>query len=88
MRPERFRSGAPSVTLTRRRTTRDAPCSRSRQGRTNNSNVTWVETGFPGRPNTSVRPQRPNTSGAPGLIATCVKKKLAPSASSAGSTRS
>ena len=31
--------------------------------------MTCAETGLPGSPKTSVSPRRPNTSGAPGLIA-------------------
>ena len=52
-----------------------APCMRSSAARTKTSKVTWAETGLPGRPKTSLSPRRPNTSGAPGLIATLVNSE-------------
>jgi len=44
------------------------------RGRHNNSNVTIVETGFPGKPNTGLPWHIPNTAGFPGRIATASKK--------------
>src|SRR3972149_801354 len=39
-------------------------------GRANTSNVTIVETGFPGRPNIGLPPTKPKASGWPGFIPT------------------
>ncbi len=69
-----------------------APPSASMIGRTNNWNVTIVDTGFPGSPkNGFVLPSNmtwPNTTGLPGCIAAPVKKNSAPSEASTSSTRS
>ena len=70
------------------RDTTRAPCMRSSAARTKTSNVTWAETGLPGRPNTSLSPRRPKTSGAPGLIATFVKSSPTSKRASTSSTRS
>ena len=64
------------------------PLSNSIAGITNSSNVTIVETGFPGNPNTGLPWHKPKTAGLPGRIATASKKNSVPSSFSTCSTRS
>jgi len=60
--------------LDQRHARASAPLNKINRGRTNNSNVTIVETGFPGKPNTGLPWHIPNTAGFPGRIATRRKK--------------
>ena len=53
-----------------------APFSKSMAAVTNSSNVTIVDTGFPGNPKKNVSRQRPKTAGLPGRIATASKIKF------------
>ncbi len=55
-----------------------APPSRSIAGTTNSSNVTIVETGLPGKPNTGLPPHTPKTAGLPGRMATASNTNFAP----------
>ena len=51
------------------------PASRRRVGRTNNSKLTSIETGFPGSPKTGIPlPLSPKANGLAGLIATCIQR--------------
>ena len=52
-------------------------------GRTSSRKVTIAETGFPGRPKTSVSPWVPNQVGLPGFSATPQKRSSTPSSASA-----
>ena len=52
----------------------------------NTQKHTIVDSGLPGRPNTSVSPRRPNHSGLPGLIRTRQKTSSTPQSSNAGLT--
>src|ERR1700726_3218132 len=66
-------SAAPRCASTSGRSRAGAPLSKSIAGTVNNSNVTMVDTGLPGRPKTNVFPHFPNTAGLPGRIATASK---------------
>ena len=63
------------------------PSARSR-GPANNAKVTIVDIGFPGNPKKYVPGSFPKTTGFPGWIRAPVKKKSAPRATSACSTKS
>ena len=63
-----------------------SPCSRRSAGSMNTQKQTIVESGLPGRPNTSVSPRRPNHIGLPGLIRTRQNTSSTPQASNAGLT--
>ena len=52
----------------------------------NTAKQTIVDSGFPGRPKTSVSPRRPNQSGLPGFIWTRQKTSATSQLSNAGLT--
>src|SRR5260370_32204182 len=66
-------SAALSLASTNGKSRAAAPLSRSIAGTTNNSKVTIVDTGLPGRPKTKELPHFPKTAGLPGLLATALK---------------
>ena len=69
-----------------RRGRRARPASRRSAGSMKTQKQTIVDSGLPGRPNTSVSPRRPNHIGLPGLIRTRQKTSSTPQASNAGLT--
>src|SRR5271165_229883 len=71
-----FKSSA-SVACTNGKARAAAPVSKSIAGITKSSNVTIVDKGFPGSPNTGFPWQIANTAGFPGRIATASKKNSA-----------
>src|SRR5229473_2769212 len=66
-------SASPSRASTSGKSRAGAPLSKSSAGVTNSSNVTIVDTGLPGSPNTSVSPHFPKTAGLPGRMETASK---------------
>src|SRR5260370_32163233 len=64
------------------------PSIRRSAGRTNSSNDTKDDVGFPGRPNNRLAPRRPQASGFPGLISTFQNSIVAPASPSAPRTKS
>ncbi len=79
---------APSVPGRNRGPGSAAPCSASTAGRTNSSNPTSDDTGFPGSPNTSVAPRTPKETGLPGRTATRQNTSSTPRSASIRRTRS